>query len=422
MRGKIAYVMSRFPHLPETFILREMNELERQGWTIALYPLVLQAQTVVHAAAKPWLPRAKYLPYLSGGIVLANRQAFRQYPGAYLHLWGRTFQENLHNPNLLLRALALFPKAVAAAAQMQAEGITHIHAHYATHPAFFAWLIHQLTGINYSITVHAHDIFVRTAMLATKLREASFIAAISAYNRDYLSQKVGQWVHDKTYIIHCGIIPEDYRPRLKPAQPHERLEILSIGSLQPYKGHQFLIQACALLRDKGIPFHCRIIGEGEERPALTLLYTQLGLENQVQLLGAQPQEHVAELLPTANCYVQPSIITPSGKMEGIPVALMEALACCLPVIATELSGVPELIKTHETGRLVPPADAPALANALAETFVTPHQSFNMALTGQALVLKQFHLQDNVSKLASLFDLYAGLHPIALSTQPASSWQ
>lgn len=388
--------MSRFPHLPETFILREMNELERQGWEIALYPLILQEQPVVHAAAQPWLARRRQAPFLS--ILAANGQQLRRHPARYGRLLAQVLWENRSSPNFILRALALFPKAIYMAAQMQAEGIVHIHAHYATHPALVAWLIHQLTGISYSVTVHAHDIFVEQAMLGTKLRDAAFIAAISEFNREFLTEQVGPWVHTKTEIIHCGIEPEQYAP----SQPHtmgERFEILSIGSLQPYKGQKYLIAACKLLQQQGIPFRCRIIGEGELRPDLEALIAAAQLEEQVQLLGAQSQEAVAELLATAHCYVQPSIITPSGKMEGIPVALMEALACALPTVATALSGIPELVVDKESGLLVPPADSQALAAAIARLYADPTWGQQLGHAGRARVLQAFNLPHSVCQLS-----------------------
>lgn len=421
MPGKIAYIMSRFPHLPETFILREINELERQGWTVALYPLVVQDdQTVIHGEAARWLPQVREIPFVSKDVVVGNGRTFLQQPATYLRLWGQTIAGNVPDLNLLLRACALFPKAVQTAAQMQAEGINHIHAHYATHPAFFAWLIHQLTGISYSVTVHAHDIFVRTAMLATKLRSARFIVAISDYNVAHLSRVVGPWVQQKTAVIHCGITPELYQPRTAPAAPGQPLEIISIGSLQPYKGQTFLVEACALLKQAGIPFRCRIIGGGAEEPKLLGLIKQLGLQEQVQLLGPLPQEEVAALLPTATCYVQPSVIMPDGKMEGIPVSLMEALACAVPVVATNLSGVPELVQDGQTGRLVPPADAGALALALQNVYQAPEDAFATAVAGRKHVLNAFQLQPNVAELAALFNQYAGRERLAWQPQPASS--
>jgi colanic acid/amylovoran biosynthesis glycosyltransferase len=409
MPPKIAYIMTRFPHLPETFILREMTALKKQGWAVVLYPLILQQQTVIHAEAKPWLSRARLLPFISFDVIKANYRIFREEPYHYSKLWGQVVRENLSYPKFLIRAMALFPKTVYAARLMQQEGITHIHAHYATYPALAAWLIHQLTGISYSVTVHAHDIFVRTEMLGTKLRAATFIAAISEYNREHLVRVVGSWVREKTHIIHCGIVPDYYEPQTSMSEPKERFEIISIGSLQPYKGHPYLIKACALLRDQGVPLRCRIIGGGEERANLERLIREAQLEGLVELLGPQPQEVVARLLPTAHCYVQPSIITPAGKMEGIPVALMEALACELPVVATEISGIPELVQPDKTGYLVPPADVSALAKAISAVHNDPKRVAKMARAGRALVLKEFELSANVRQLAYLFNKQLHLH-------------
>jgi len=398
---KIAYIMSRFPHLPETFILREMTELERQGWQIALYPLIRQKQAVVHHEAKPWLSQVRYLPFISIGLLAANLKMFIRRPFRYSMSWIRALWENRTPFEFFIRTLVLLPKAGYAAHLMEKEGITHIHAHYATHPALVAWMIHQLTDISYSITAHAHDIFVEKAMLATKLRDAAFISAISEYNRQYLARTVGPWVPEKTFIVHCGIVPDHYRQSSQ-FNGETPFEILTIGSLQPYKGQSYLIQACALLRDWKIPFRCRIIGEGDERLKLEQMITDLNLESHVQLLGAQSQEEVARLLPTAHCYVQPSIITPSGKMEGIPVSLMEALACQLPVVATSISGIPELVRPDETGYLVPPANTAALAEALATVYANPENAARMGQAGRTLVLQEFVITSSVKRLATLF--------------------
>lgn len=413
MGHSIAYLMSRFPHLPETFILREMAELERQGWAIGLYPLIRQRESVVHAEARRWIERAQHVPFVSASVVAANARALARRPGRYSAVWAQTLWENRGSPNFLMRAVALLPKAVHLAHRMQADDVAHIHAHYATHPALVAWLIHRLTGISYSITVHAHDIFVRTAMLATKLRDAAFIVAISEYNREHLARVVGPWVQAKTHVIHCGIVANNYRPRTAWPAPGERFELINVGSLQPYKGHRYLIQACALLRERSIPLRCRIIGGGEEQAVLARMVAEAGLQSIVEFLGPQPQEEVARLLPTAHCYVQPSIITPSGKMEGIPVALMEALACNLPVVATALSGIPELVRHGETGLLVPSADAAALADALATVYADPEGSARMAAAGRGLVLREFDLRANVAQLAGLFERVTAARSVPL---------
>ncbi len=401
MPARIAYIMSRFPRLTETFILREMDELRYRDWDVQIYPLVVEHPRVVQPQAHAWMSRVQRVPFLSRGVLASNSRAWRDHPKEYGTLLNRALAENRTSLKFLSRALALFPKAVYTARHMQQKDIRHIHAHFATHPALEAWLIHQLTGISYSVTVHAHDIFVRQEMLSVKLRDAAFIVAISEYNRDYLARTIGPWVRSKTHIIHCGIMPDEYTVRVP--FPHERFEVVSIGSLEPYKGHRYLIEACAALRDKGIPVHCRIIGGGGERRMLEQLVSKIRMERAIELLGPQSHDAIAQILPTADCYVQPSIVTPTGKMEGLPVSITEALACGLPVVASSISGIPELVVPDETGYLVPPADATALARTLAGVYANPAQAQAIAQHGRARVLADFDLRTNVGKLSALFE-------------------
>lgn len=404
MANKIAYIVSRFPHLPETFILREMIELEKLGWQVELYPLIIQRQALVHEEARPWIARAHAVPWLSLGLLKANLARMLTQPRQYVSLFLRVFQENITSPKFLARALLLFPRAVWLAERCKAQGIRHIHAHYATHPALVAWLINQLTGITYSITVHAHDIFVEKPMLATKLHDSVFVSSISEFNRKYLADMFGPWVNEKTRIVRCGIEPSYYRlSGSNGVNKSKRLEIISVGSLQPYKGHIYLVKACAKLMERGIPFRCRIIGGGDLRSMLERAILEYQLEGRVELLGPRTQEEVSRFLQTANCYVQPSVVTSTGKMEGIPVALMEAMASRIPVIATAISGVPELVRPGETGWLVPPENVDALADALSDIHENPAEASHRAELGQRWVLEEFELSSNVRKLASLFD-------------------
>jgi colanic acid/amylovoran biosynthesis glycosyltransferase len=398
---KVAYIMSRFPHLPETFILREMMAMENQGVQVLLYPLVVQNQSVIHPEAQAWMTRCNRLGWFSGKIFSANWKQLTKHPARYASLFGRVFLGNLPSPKFLLRALLMLPKVVRMAELMQAEGVAHIHAHYATHPALAAWVIHYLTDIPYSITVHAHDIYVDRTMLAPKIRSASFVAAISEFNRQFLAKHLGEWVLEKTHIVHCGIEPERYQQVQK--KESRRFEIVSIGSLQPYKGQRYLIEACAHLQKRGLNFRCRIIGGGELASELKKLIAMYQLQDQVILTGPQTQESVANMLAESDCYVQPSIITPSGKMEGIPVALMEAMACGLPVVASQISGIPELVRQGETGWLVPEKNPAALAEAIWNVSQKPQEVQTLAQAGRDLVIKEFKIKDNAGLLLPLFN-------------------
>ncbi len=403
MGKRVAYIMSRFPHLPETFILREMIELERIGWQVLLYPLIVQKQALVHEEARDWVARAVDLPWVSGPILGSNLRCLFLQPGKYLGTLWQVVRENSSSPKFLARALMIFPKAVHMAELLQKQGVRHVHAHYATHPALAAWIIHRLSGITYSVTVHAHDIFVEKAMLGTKLKSASFISAISRYNINHLANLLGDWIEEKAVVIRCGIDPNYYRPRSSRRKSGERLEIIAVGSLQLYKGHSFLVDACAMLRDKGLNFRCRIAGGGELSLPLEEQIECLGLRGQVELLGPKTQAEIAQLLREADCFVQPSVIMPSGKMEGIPVALMEAMATQVAVVATDISGIPELVRPGETGWLVPPEQAGALAEALTEIHASPQETERRAMAGQRLVIDEFELSKNVMNLAALFE-------------------
>lgn len=401
MTGKVAYIVSRFPKISETFILREMIAVERENWTVSLFPLILETSPVIHPEAKPWLERLHYYPWLSLDVVVANLLQFFKTPFLYISLWYTVIWQNRASLKFLVRALLILPKAVRIAAEMSQSGVSHIHAHFATHPALVAWIVHKLTGIPYSVTVHAHDIFVDRSMLDLKLRNTVFVAAISEYNREFLAQHLGDWVREKTHIIHCGIQPELYTGSTR-IKNNSRFDIVSIGSLQPYKGMEYLVMACALLRARSIPVYCRIIGEGEERTMLEELIARYDLSQSVELLGAMGQADVASVLSEAQVYVQPSVITSSGKMEGIPVSIMEALATGLPVVASQLSGIPELVIPNETGYLVPPADAKTLADTLEYIYRNPVEANSLARTGQKKVFREFELDANTQKLSLLF--------------------
>ncbi len=400
---RVAYIMSRFPGLSETFILREMCEMEQIGWDLELYPLIYQEESVIHEEAKGWMHRARRPSLFSIGV--ENVKAMISRPGLYFSVLFQVFRENGASPKFLSRAVIVFPKAVWMAGRMVKERIRHVHSHYATHPALAAWIINQLTGIPYGITVHAHDIFVDRSMLHRKLLDAKYIIAISKYNLEFLVNQYGDWVAQKTHIIHCGVYPDKYAVKSFSGNKTDRFEIISIGSLRPYKGFAFLLSACTILKRSGMNFRCRIIGGGELFKSLSIKINELNIGDVVELTGSKNQTEVAELLTTADCYVQPSIITSSGKMEGIPVSLMEAMACGLPVIASDISGIPELVVHKKTGLLVAPGDPKALVDAILQIYNDASWARILAEQGRDLALREFDIIHTVSRLSDLFEAF-----------------
>jgi glycosyltransferase involved in cell wall biosynthesis len=375
-----------------------MIEIEKLGHELVVYPIICQKQPVIHDEARGWLTRIKCIPFLSSEVVAENVRVFFKKPFTYLKLLWRIFLENLSSINFLIKSLYLFPKAVYTARQMVELKIDHIHAHYATHPALEAWVIYQLTGIRYSITVHSHDIYDRHAMLKSKLEGAEFLAPISNFNVDYMANLIGEHIREKCTVVRCGVDDKNYVPISRNVnEGNRKFEILQVGSLHWKKGQLYLIQAISLLKEKNFPFRLRIIGEGSERSSIEAEIRRLNVGDVVELMGSKTQAEVAQLLPTADCYVQSSV------SEGIPVAIMEALAWELPVIATRITGIPELVIENKTGYLIPPADPAALAEAIISVRDNPEKARQFGKNGRAWVLQEFNLNRNVTRLAGLFE-------------------
>ena len=401
---KLGYLLSRYPLISETFILREMVELRHLGFDLVVAPLLQVRTPVRHPAAATIDPYVAWHPWGSSALATAHAKAAGTAPGHYLRSLAESIGGSRGDLNLLAGALAYWPKAVAMAERFHREGVDHIHAHYGTHPALVALIVHRLTGIPFSFTVHAHDLYVHPRMLDRKTAAAAFVVTISKYNQRRLRELCPAELHERIHVIRCGIRPEEYE-RIAPGQRTGPLRLLTVASLQPYKGHRYLVDACALLRGN-VEFECRLIGGGELEADLRRRIRALGLERQIHLLGPQPEERVRQELAEADVFVLPSIQESSGKMEGIPVALMEAMAAGLPVVASRLSGIPELVEDGRSGLLTPPADAAALAAAI-RCLDSSRLRSRMGEYGRMAVQRDYNLPRNVARLAELFTLGRG---------------
>lgn len=405
-RDRLAYLVMRFPAVTETFVLREMVELERQGMPIELYVVIRQDEEVVHPDAVSYLDRLHTQPYLSRAVIAANLRWLAREPRTYLRLWRETFADLWGTWNFLARAVVLFPKAAAFAEDMERRGIAHVHAHFATHSAFMAYVIHGLTGITTSITAHAHDIFIRKAMLCRKVAAARFVAVISEFNRDWIARHCGDGVRAKIHTVRCGVFPERYKARALPEAPREPgrpFQVLTVASLRDYKGIPVLIEACRLVRERIPGLRWELIGGGPDRVALERQIAAAGVGDVLTLAGPKPEDHVARRLETADAFVLTSVVMPDMRMEGIPVVLMEALASGLPTIATRISGIPELVIDGDTGWLVPDRDPRAVADALAGLYNDPTEAARRGARGREHVLAEFTVPGNVARLRALLE-------------------
>ena len=403
---KIAYIMSRFPKITETFILYEMLAMEEQGVQVEVYPLRRERTSVVHPEAKPYVARAHFLPHFSWPILRSQLRFLARQPRTYLSTLWTLLRANLGSRRYLAGAIFYFPKAVHFAEQMAQQGIDHVHAHFASHPAMVAFVIHRLTGISYSFTAHGSDLHRDQHMLREKVAEAAFVVAISQYNRALILEKSGDQFQDKVLVIHCGVDTAVFQPR-EEATPFERGEgpfsVACVGTLHEVKGQKYLLQACRILQERGIQVHCHLVGDGPDQAMLEAEAKRLGIQEQVHFHGRRTREEIAQLLRRVDVLATPSVPTRSGRREGIPVVLMEAMASAVPVVASRLSGIPELVEDRVSGLLVPPGDAQALADALAQLHDQDAESrWALGRAGREKVVQEFDVHRNSAALARYF--------------------
>jgi colanic acid/amylovoran biosynthesis glycosyltransferase len=399
--GRIAHIVSVFPALTETFVLYEMIAMEKLGMDLRIYSLQRNRYSVMHPEALAMMPRVKSHPYFSWGILRAHLHFLLRKPWGYLSalwVWLSTTWGSLR---YFTGALVFFPKAVYFARHMEQEGITHVHAHFASHPAAVALVIRRLTGIPYSFIAHGSDIHRETRMLPEKVREAAFVVTVAEFNREWIMRACKGKYGEKIFVVPCGVDSSFFS-----SPSHERLQgpkpaILCIGTLIEVKGQKFLLEACAALRNRGIPSTCHLVGDGPDRAMLLKLAQRLGIEEDLRLHGYLPHDGVLELMRQADVLVCCSVVSRDRRREGLPTVLIEAMAAGVPVVASRLSGIPELVEHETTGLLFPPGDSPALAEALERLIRDPELGRSLASAAHQKVLEQYDRMKNCSRLAQL---------------------
>ena len=396
---RIGYVVSRFPALSETFVLRELVEIDRQpGVRCELFSLFPEAVEPVHPAARDWVGRRRRAS--PGGVVgaLAYWAAHRPLRLAAVLL--AVIRDYARSPRVLGRALVAVAGALQHARTLRADPVDHLHAHFATYPALAAWSCSRMVGIRYSFTAHAHDIFVHRLGLRRRIEDAAFCVGISEHNarilRDLAAGR-GSQVH----VIHCGIAPGLYAMRPRAPRPGEPMRIACVAALKDYKGHRVLLDAIGRLARDGRSVDVDLIGDGPLRGELERQTARLNLVDHVRFLGALTEPEVAAVLDRADAFVLASRIQPDGDTDGIPVALMEAMASGLPVVASDVSGIPELVRHGETGLLAAVDDDAGLADALRSVLRDPDAAIERARAGRALVEERFAVPREAARLLEL---------------------
>lgn len=397
---RIEYFVSRFPRTSETFIVRELDALASGGrYEVGVRSLFGSPDKQVHDIAKPWVPKV-VRPGRSAVLKGLLWAAFT-HPLVLLRIVAIVVRSH-RNVSILARALVTVAIACGHARDLRDHGgAVHIHAHYATYPALAAWVCQQLTGITYSFTAHAHDLYVDQSMLGRKVADAEFIATISRFNQDFIAAHCPD-ASTEVALVHCGIDTARYPFRERSIPVDGPIRALTVASLQEYKGHEYLLRALALGGDNSPRLEVTLIGGGPLHDELSTLATELGISDRVRFLGSQTEDVVRAELAACDLFVLPSIVAADGQMEGLPVALMESLASGVPTVSTRLSGIPELVVDGVTGQIAEPADAESLRDAIDRAAKVADPAA-VATAGRNLVEAEFELGSCVGGLIERFD-------------------
>ena len=396
---RVAYGVSRFPTTTETFVVREMNALV-DGFPdleIQLFSLFPAASRLLHPSAERWMS-GLHRPTVREAAAASLWWSARR-PIELAKSVGVIARATWRSPGALVRSLATLPLAAAHARRLQAESarVDHVHVHFASYPTLAAWLIRRLTGIPYSFTAHAYDIFVDQALLDEKVAEAEFVVTISEFNRSLLSQFGGGDV-TPVHVVHCGISPASYPFRARTIPSEGPVRAICVAALEEKKGHDVLFSALAGASGDLERLSVDLVGDGPLRGHLESQVAALSLCERVNFHGSQPESRVREMLDEADLFVLPSKVSSTGQMEGLPVSLIEALAVGLIAVSTNLSGIPELIREGETGYLAEPGDAESLAAALTRAMTGDQVD---PARGRALVEAEFDLAESAARMHAL---------------------
>jgi colanic acid/amylovoran biosynthesis glycosyltransferase len=360
---RLAVVFARFPVWNQNFAAGDFIELRRADFQIEIFTLRGQQGSFRQPEIEIFQGHVHRAFFLSPLLLWENIKACCR-PITW-RLLRQIIAGSFDQPMELLKNCFLFPQAIYFARLVKHKKIQHIHAGWASYPATAAWIASELTGIPFSFSSHAYDIYMVRTLLREKIERAQFVVTCAESNRRALGEVGGETAYSKIYVHRHGADLGRFRPVMPSVRkPGSIWHILACGVLAGYKGFGYLVGACAILRDQGWKFECSIIGQGPQLKRLVRQINQNGLSQQVHIVPPMPQYKLVEQYHNADVFVHPSVVTKRGNQDVIPNVLVEAMASGTPVISTRLTSIQELIQDGKNGVLVPPGDSQALAEAI----------------------------------------------------------
>jgi len=404
---KIAYVLLWFPLSSETFIFREVQALRRQGLHVLVYSLYGKKLK----NCSPEMLDFSYgvrrmglyaIPLMLRDILYWNKRV----PGCLMKLAREIAWRRWCSIEITGESWWAFFAGFRLARLLERDGVSHIHAPWAGGPATAAWVASRLTGIPFSMAGRAGDIYPPDGALAEKIAESDFVRVNNRANVDYLAFQAPKHAGKINLVYNSLTLRENGEAAVAMTPP---LKLMAVGRFARTKGFDVLLRACKILKDRGVAFKLTLVGAGFQGPMLLRLRKRLGLEDCVDMPGFLPHDQLTYLLKSHDMLVVPSVVHATGDRDGIPNVIMEALSHRLPVVATDVCGIPEVIRHGETGLVVCQKDPEALAAAITDMASDRERAVSMAAAGCALVRAMFDPEANGR---ALFELFKRHLPIA----------
>jgi glycosyltransferase involved in cell wall biosynthesis len=399
---RIAYICSRYPSISHVFILREVLALRRRGAQIDTFTVRRAGddQLLSEVDREEDARTFTIVPPDPGELVLAHATALATRPRRYLSALRRAIELRGPGPRALLWQIFYFGEAALVWRECRRRGIRHIHAHHANVGSDVALLASHIGGPDWSwsFTMHGSTEFfdVREHRLPQKVELARFVVCVSSHGRSQLMTHVATSHWEKLRVVHCGVDVTRFEPV---ERTHARTlpEILTVGRVVPVKGQSLLVESVAALRERGVDATLTIVGDGPELPALRALAERRGVSERVRFAGAVGQDEIRAYYERADVFALPSFA------EGLPVVLIEAMATGLPVVASRITGIPELVEEGESGLLVVPGDGDDLTDALERLLrAAPERRIAMGRAGREKVVAEFDLELTADHLLELY--------------------
>ncbi len=402
----LGMILKGYPRISETFISNEIRLLEELGFAIHLFSMRQPREDFTHESVKKIRARVDYLPetllkplprLLYHNLILASKRP-RVYAAAL-----KTAMRRFLRTHKSATIKHLFQAGYLANRLLPASGVTHLHAHFAHSPTSVAMFTSQLTGLPFSFTAHAKDIYTSDPrQLREKIELSRFVVTCTEYNHRHLLEISGGHktpIHRIYHGIDADLFSGNCAEQKNPTQPYR---ILTIARLTAKKGLPTVLRALKLLTDKGLSINHVLIGDGDDRDMILALVNELGLTSVTRWLGAQPHHEVLEHYRHADLFVLGCEVASNGDRDGIPNVLLESMAVGVPVVATDISAIPELVESGVSGLLVPPRKPERLAEAM-QRMLTDRELRNRIIpAARQTVVKGFDNRRLIQDLAQVY--------------------